>query len=474
MSGFGWFALLWLACGGGEPVRAPATPSAESSVRPVPTARTPGDPRPDVVVVSLDTTRADMVDAGTMPRLSALAARGTRWEWAFAHAPTTASSHATVWTGRDTHGHRVPRNGHPLPAALDTFPGRLTAGGWETIGVVGASVLGAEAGFGRSFLVWDDALQHDRGRRHEARAAEVTDRALAQVARRAHPDAPLMLFVHYYDAHAPFDAPDPYGARFVDRAYMGPFDGSPSSTTALATALREGRAEAVDVAALRARYRGELSYVDAELARLLDGLRAHGVDEQDVLVVFGDHGESLGDAGAAQPIGHGADVDLYVTHVPLLAFGRGVPAGVVVPDTVGLRDVGPTVLALAGVDGPLGVGSALLRDGAPASGSAGTQQSPVFLEATQPSSAERAQGWPNLDFERGAVSEHHLLVSAPYVRQAPALYARAAGQPPADEPIVSSVLQQRLRDWDAAAAAPEAAEVSSDMDAALKALGYRE
>lgn len=420
-------------------------------------------PKPDVVLVSLDTTRADAIDAETTPNLWALAARGARFTAAFAHAPTTLSSHASVWTGLDPHGHAVPRNGYALAADLPALPEKLAAAGYATIGVIGASALARPMGVDRGFAVWDERLDHKHEKRHEARAAEVTDRALAALAARPW-RKPVFLFAHYYDAHAPYLPPAPYDTRWVDPGYRGGFDGSRRAMNAIAEAARAGNVDPADLAAMRARYRGEVAYIDAELGRLLATL------DDPYVVVFADHGEALGDV-AERPFGHGPDVDPPAVRVPLIVAGPGVPATVI--DTpVALSDVGPTVLALAGVPGGLGEGrdlAALWTGGA-------FEERPVFLEATQPHQAERRGGWNNLPMERGVVSGSRLLLAAPWLGQAPTLGSwrvDTSGVSPGEAEALAE-LTAALTAWDAAAPPFREDTADEDTKAGLRALGYLE
>ena len=451
------------ACGGGG--------GAASGVA----ARPDGDPRPDVVVISLDTVRDDAVDAATAPEMSALAARGVRFAWALSHAPTTAASHASLFTGLDLHGHGVARNGVVLPtrapggAPLPTLAERFAAAGWETAGVVGASVLDGKTGIQRGFDRWDASFRVARTHRHEDLADGVTDRAL-EIARTRDRTKPLLLFVHYYDAHGPYDAPAPWTTRWVDPAYAGPFDGTPAATRTLADALRAGAAAPADVAALRARYRGEVSWIDAQLGRLLAGL---ALREDALVAVVGDHGEVLGEI-PARPIGHGTDVDLVATHVPMMVAGGRVPHGRVVEAPVATSDLGTTLLALAGGP-PLGEGRDLsaLWSAAPASFPARD----VFLEATQPGdrSADPLGPWPNLALERGVVRGSDLVLTSPWLRESPVLYRVAAGQPLVDAPDIAArrdTLVRALEAWDATA--PGGSGAVPELDAALEALGYKE
>lgn len=425
----------------------------------------PAPPKgPDVVLVSLDTTRADAVDAATAPNVTALAARGVRFEWALAHAPTTLSSHASVFTGQDPHGHGVVRNGHALDEALPTLAARFAEAGWATVGVAGASVLSKKTGIARGFQVWDARFSDERGPRHEALAADVTDRALARAARRDE-DRPLFLFVHYFDAHGPYAAPAPWTRRFGDPAYAGPFDGTSDGTKRLVEEIRQGTAAPADVAELHARYRGEVAYVDAEVGRLLAGL---GLRDP-IVAVFGDHGEMLGEE-RARPIGHGGDVDLPATHVPLVVTGPGVPSGRTVSGVVGLQDLGPTLLAAAGLPGGLGAG----RDLAPLWSAAGGEGRTVFTEATQPEDLARTDAWPNLAMERGVAQDGRLLVRAPWLGTPPTLFRLAPGQPQADDPPRAAALSVALDAWDAAAPGWRGEVGDAEVDEALRALGYRD
>ncbi|MFZ5476030.1 MAG: sulfatase [Myxococcota bacterium] len=428
----------------------------------LPACADPSPPRPDIVLVSLDTTRADFVTPEVSPRVTSLAAKGTRFSWALAHAPTTLSSHATVWTGLDPHGTRVVRNGTPLERGVDTLPARLQDAGYDTVAVIGASVLERSQGLARGFRVYDERLGVDRTRRDEARAREVTDRALER-AKGRDPDRPLFLFVHYFDAHGPYDAPAPWTRVGGDPAYAGPVDGSQASVQALAEAIRARTADPADLTELRARYRGEVAYVDAEVGRLLDGLAL----KDPVVVVFGDHGEMLGE-DPHRPIGHGPDVDLPASHVPLVFSGPGVPVATV-DGVVGLRDVGATVLGLAGLAPTLGDGRdlATLWRGEP-------DPRTVMLEATQPVDVELADAWPNLEKERGIARDGHLLVRAPWLGQSPALYALAPGQPLVVDRARLDALVADLAAWDAAAGAHRSTRVDADIAEKLKALGYRD
>ncbi len=281
------------------------------------TPRAPTPDGPSVLLVTIDTLRADHVGAygaaaDATPVLDALAAEGTRFETAIAPAPLTLPSHATLLTGLLPPRHGVRHNGiFRLGEDVPTLAERFSGAGHATGAVVAAVVLAERYGLGRGFDHYDDEIRGDataaRGYLHR-RAEGVTDRALEWLAGR---DGPFFLWVHYYDPHADYDPPPPFAERFAESPYAG-----------------------------------EIAYVDRELGRLLDGLREAGRFDDTLVVATSDHGEALGE--------HGERTHSYTLYdatlaVPLLLRGPGVPAGRVVEDVVSLADVTPTLLAAAGL-----------------------------------------------------------------------------------------------------------------------------
>ena len=426
---------------------------------------------PDVLLISLDTTRADAISAWGLapagredlrgavvtPELDALAAGGVRYAWAFAHAPSTLASHATVFLGRDPHAIAVPRNGFPVPPERETLAERLRDNGWATAAVIGSSALARPMGVDRGFQTWDEDLSVKRKRRHEATAAEVTDRALQVISERD-PGRPLFLFVHYFDAHGPYQSPVP--ARFNQGEAVGA-----DTIEALARQCRAGKCDMPEaegrIADVRGAYLDEVAYVDAQLGRLL---ASPAGPAGRVVVVFGDHGEMLGE-DAVLPFGHGADVDPSASHVPLIMSGKGLSPGVVT-HAVGLQDVSQTLLAILGDARPFGRGTNLSVVGF------------VPMEATQPSG--RGPGWNNLQTERAVAHGQAMLVR-------PAV-PRASGAPAVGEPQAFSLggevlrltdalpmsLGSALTAWDAQAPSFRAAQMDKATQEGLEALGYVE
>jgi arylsulfatase A-like enzyme len=272
--------------------------------------------RPSLILITLDTTRGDHLGVqglhrGLTPNLDALAAGGARYARALSPTPLTLPAHCSLLTGLDPKGHGVHDNGTAaLPASLPTLATTLAERGYVTAAFVASRVLDKRFGLDRGFATYDDRMAAERIGEYgypERDAAAVTNAALAWAAARPR-GRPYFLWVHYYDAHAPYAAPgdDPAGAP-------------------------------------AARYAAEVSYMDREIGRLLKGLAAGG--GRTLVAAVGDHGEMLGEHGEA---GHGIFLYRAALEVPLLISGPGVPPGTVWPGTVGTRTLASTLLRLLG------------------------------------------------------------------------------------------------------------------------------
>ncbi len=440
------------------------------------------------MLVSWDTTRADALGCygdvahweraaprpwtpqPRTPVADALAHQGVRFQWALSHAPTTLNSHTSVLSGRDPHRHRVPRNGYPVPADVPLLAERFQAAGWDTIGVVGASVLERAMGLDRGFRIYDDAVGVRVRKRFEDPAERVVARALAALDARPDAAAPLLLFVHFFDAHSPWDtAPARVRSGLLAPDYTGVVDGGDHSIGFLVQGTRSGRVSPADHAQARAAYLAEVAYADEQLGALLEGLSARGHDER-LVVLFGDHGETL-DEIPARPYQHGFDVDLGNIHVPLILSGTGRYAHppAVVSTPVSLSDVAPTVLALAGVAEGLGDGRDLSAFWLPSSD---WDDRPHFAEATKPGSADPPERWNNLPMDRTVVSGDALLSVAPALSEPPELFRLAPGQPPLEDPERAAQLADALARWDAAAPPHRDVRLSAETAEGLRALGY--
>jgi arylsulfatase A-like enzyme/Flp pilus assembly protein TadD len=285
-------AFLVAGCAGPKDERASPSPPA----------------RPSILLVTLDTTRADAIGpeaAGVeTPAFDALAARGRRFRRAYAAAPETLPSHASMMTGLMPAGHGVRQNAQPLPAGVPLAAERLRSGGYSTAAFVSAFVLARRFGLARGFDVYDDALAAGQVERP---SAETADRVLAFL--DASPRRPLFLWVHFFDPHAPYTPPEPFASRHRGRPYHG-----------------------------------EVAAMDAQLGRVATAFeRWAGLAA--AIVIAGDHGEGLGDHNERQ---HGNLLYDSTMRVPLLLVGPGVAAGVE-DEPASLRRVFGTLTDWAGL-----------------------------------------------------------------------------------------------------------------------------
>ena len=273
--------------------------------------------RVNLLLVTIDTLRADRTGGGLTPSLNRLAGRGARFLDARTPAPLTLPAHTSLMTGLLPPRHGVRMNGlHRLAAGTPTLATLLSRAGYHTAAFVGAYVLDPRFGLGAGFDTYDAEIprRDDIAGELEAerRGGVVADRAIAWLnAQQA--DAPLFLWVHLYDPHAPYDPPAPW----LERAAGQPYD-------------------------------GEVAYADAQLGRLLDALTARALIGRTLVIVAGDHGESLGDHG--EPT-HGLLVYEKAVRVPLVFAGPGVPR-VDSRDGANLVDVVPTAARLLGLHPP--------------------------------------------------------------------------------------------------------------------------
>lgn len=303
-------AVMLPACRGGNSTE-PARPAAA--------------PRPSILIVTLDTTRADAVGPEAQgvqtPAFNALVARGRRFVQAYAPTPETLPSHASMFTGLYPPGHGVHENARTVPSHHPLVAEQLRGGGYRTAAFVSAYVLARRFGLARGFEVYDDELGPggvERG------AKDTTDRALAFLA-SAGADRPLFMWVHYFDPHAPYAPPEPYRTSYADRPYLG-----------------------------------EVAAMDEQLGRLVQAFEQHAPGPV-AFIVASDHGEGLGDHSELQ---HGHLLYQPTMHVPLVIAGPGVDPGVS-DASVSVRRIYHTAIDWAGLDASGEVEPHSLRRGEP-------------------------------------------------------------------------------------------------------------
>lgn len=307
-----------------EPGLEPTPPVAATPGRSPTVDALRGDAPFDVVVITLDTTRADHIGAygfaaAETPTLDGLAAEGVLFRSAYSPVPLTLPAHASLFTGQYPFDHGVRDNaGYAVGDDLTTLAESLQQNGYATAAFVASYVLAPRWGLAQGFDVYQDGLGIEARRAALIRDAqrpadEVIDDALAWL--DGEREGPYFLWVHLYDPHVPYAPPEPYRSRHAADPYSG-----------------------------------EIAFADAQIARLLERVRRD--DDRTVVVVAGDHGESLGAHGELE---HGFFVYEEATRIPLII---SLPAaelrGIEIGHAVSLIDVMPTVLDANGIDIPPG------------------------------------------------------------------------------------------------------------------------
>ncbi len=418
---------------------------------------------PNIVIVTLDTTRADRMGflgskSGLTPNLDALARRSVVFTRAYAVEPITTASHATILTGTYPELNGVTDFGKPLSAAAPYLPVILRERGYHTAAFVGSLVLdpigGTAPGFDRGFEVYDAGFRtrrpgEDRFQTLERRGGEVVERAVKWLKNR--PTGPFFLWIHLYDAHDPYDPPPPYSTRFAGSLYDG-----------------------------------EIAYTDACVGALIKTLRDLNLFDGTLLALMSDHGEGLGQHGEET---HGIFLYDETIHIPLLFKSPFAAASARVETRTSLVDVAPTILELASIPVPAAVQGRSLKKTIAEAASAtrfpnrqgdlhttsNSAELPVYSETDYP---HRAFGWSAL---RSVRTAKYLFVRAPanelYDQE---LDPQALNNLALKSPAVSDTLSAQVEDFHRKLAAGASISAraslpgSSDAQQAeqLSALGY--
>jgi arylsulfatase A-like enzyme/Flp pilus assembly protein TadD len=402
----------------------------------------------NVILITLDTTRADRMGflgsrLGLTPNLDQLARQGVVFSKAYAHVPLTTPSHATILTGTYPQFNHLGTLGTPLAKELPYLPQLLHARGYATAAFVGSQVLdpksAAAPGFGRGFDTYDGTFHirrdgEDRYTSEERRAGTVVSHALAWLNKQ--PRRPLFLWVHLYDAHDPYEPPEPFKSKYA----ATPYD-------------------------------GEIAYVDSALGKLFAALKAAGLYDSSVVAIVADHGEALGEHGEES---HGFFLYDETIHVPLVIRLPAAGPGVQVNAPVGLVDIAPTLLRAIGADVPSAMqGKSLLplmtgrKSDLAADVDAGNG---TYAETDYPASAF---GWSWL---RSLRSGKYLYVDAPHrelydeTADPKALHNLADAHPGVADTLQAQLTEFRQKTSRQGAAKP--ANLTPQVAEKLQALGY--
>jgi arylsulfatase A-like enzyme/Tfp pilus assembly protein PilF len=349
-------------------------PSLDLYLFPGPGTKVARDGKLNVLLITLDTTRADRIGAygwgkAKTPNIDALAAGGVRFANAYCSSPLTLPSHCSILTGTYPLYHKVRNNGsyYLAPEAV-TLAERLRDRGFRTSAFVASFNVDSRFGVDQGFALYDDRADDEqmlKTFRSERRGDKVADAFIGWLEGNA--GSRFFSWVHFFDPHMPHDPPSPYKEEFAGNLYDG-----------------------------------EVAFMDHELGRVIDALRAKNVLDRTLVVVAGDHGEALGEK---EELDHGIFIYDGTMKVPLIFYAdKRLPGGLVVDSRVRLIDLMPSVLDMVGIPvNPEVQGTSLLpfvegrKDG----------DLPCYLETYYP---QETFGWSEL---RGIVDGDWKFIRAP-------------------------------------------------------------
>lgn len=407
----------------------------------------------NVLLITIDTLRLDRIGAfggraGLTPHLDQLASEGLRLTRAYSAAPLTLPSHASILTAVSPPVHGLRANGlFRLGPTLPTLATVLKSAGYRTGAFVGAFVLDARFGLNRGFDVYDDRYGEkpigDAAEGAERRAEEVIKPATAwilsggsglgargssNVSPQSPAPSPWLAWVHLYDPHEPYRAPEPYASEHE------PYD-------------------------------AEVAYTDAMFGTLLADLRAAGQLDRTLVVVAADHGESLGEHGERT---HGVFVYDVTMHVPWIVWAGARVPGSVSDALVRLIDLAPTALDLVGVAAPSEFEG---RSVIPVVTRQRYEAAPAYLEAMD---ANLTRNWAPLT---GVATRDYKLIDLPIpelydLRADPHETANLFARDAERARTLEALLRGLTRHFQSRGSAAEKTTLSADARQRLQALGY--
>lgn len=280
------------------------------------------DSRLNVLLVTLDTTRADRLGCygyigGKTPNLDALARGGVLFQNVYAQVPLTLPSHCSIMTGTTPVSHGVHNNGgYVLSPERTTLAEMLKARGFRTAAIVASFSVDSRFGLDQGFDLYDDSFEAGlpfKSANSERRADTVA--ALFSTWLDGQDGEPFFAWVHFFDPHLPYRPPAPYDREFSSNPYDG-----------------------------------EIAFMDEAVGAVVGKLREKNLLGRTLVVLAGDHGEAFGEKVET---GHGVFLYDGTLKVPLILYAPGhLPAGRVVPSRVRLTDIVPTVLDMVNLPVP--------------------------------------------------------------------------------------------------------------------------
>jgi arylsulfatase A-like enzyme/tetratricopeptide (TPR) repeat protein len=400
--------------------------------------------KPNVIIFTVDTTRADHLacygySGVETPNLDSLARRGVLFEQCETSSPLTLPAHSTIMTGVYPTYHGVRVNGNTALSDEQTTLAEILSGrGYDCGAFVGAFVLDGRWGLKQGFSHYDDQFDLRKYKQLDLGLVQrpgnqVMDAALTWL--EGEKEKPFFAWIHLYDPHVPYEPPEPYLSRYRTRP--------------------------------KGLYDGEIAFTDEQVGRCLTWLQKNGLDRKTIIVVVGDHGESLGDHGENT---HGFFIYESTAHVPLIiSVPLGPLQGRRVASQVRTVDILATTLQLARLEAP--------------AKTQGTSLLPLLMGRRGESNpyAYSESMAPNLQFGWAALhalkTERFKFIEAPrlelYDLQAdPGERQNILDRNPAEARRLKGVLDNLVAETSRGAPEPQSANLDKDTLERLAALGY--
>ena len=280
-------------------------------------------PNLNVVIITIDTLRADHLGCYgdkqiRTPNIDALASESARFERAYTPVPVTLPAHTVIFTGTyPVFSGMHDFSGNKLSPKQPTLASVLKRQGYTTGAVIGSAVLDSRFGLNQGFDFYYDHFDFNRLQESNLEEMERPGNVVADVALDwlgKNRQNKFFLWMHLYDPHYPYHPPAPYSEQYKDRLYDG-----------------------------------EIAFADVQVGRLISFLKANNIYRNTLIVLSGDHGESLGEHGEKT---HGFFIYNATLHVPVLIHLPGTPSTKTVSELVSLADLMPTVLEVLKVEIP--------------------------------------------------------------------------------------------------------------------------
>jgi len=314
-------------------------------------------PRPNVVIIVLDTLRADRLSCmgynrSTTPRIDAMAAQGSLYRQAFTTCFWTLPSHASLFTGLHPVQIAATSETLHLPESNTTIAEVLGEAGYRTAAFVCNSWVSKERGFAQGFQefreMWRAEYQAGADTTSGSMETLTVDRLKPWIARTAAGKQPFFLFVNLNGVHLPYRPAEPHASQFLRDPGYDPKRVEELSrlTSGWSHLVGETPLSETDYRILNDLYDGEVAWADAQVGGILDALEKAGILDRTIVIVTSDHGEHLGEKDRMD---HMSTMYEPALRIPLvIRYPRAFLAGTQVDDLVSITDIAPTVLDQCG------------------------------------------------------------------------------------------------------------------------------